>query len=1038
MNQLLFLICHLGRICVGLYIFTSPILVQAQDAVYRFHHLNRDDGLTSQDHNLYIFQDSRGFVWISSLLGLNRFDSKTIKPYVNQKKDSTSLFDNNIHSRMFEDESSNLWFTTNSAIHCYIRDQDHFQRYRLSKDTLYQHDEYQLLFLDKEKKELWVRNKKQLYVCPMSNPSEAELMGQYPFILTSEMIQHPETKNLLLILPLKDAGLQIFERIENDFEPFRILPKEDFPFKVSSCFIENEDKIWVGTSNGLFLIDSTSGFRKVETVYNGKTIHEITDILEWNDQRLLLSTYDQGLYFFDRSSHQITGSILSDERDRLVSFPYQVDRMYKSEDGTFWISSRATGVFYTHPAKRKFQVFLPEPDNKANDRNFVRALVEDEKGRIICFTRNGIASFTETGTLVADSEVPGSSLPFYRQNIYSSLLDQSSGLWVCTQAGMYLKESGKKNFEKVPIQSESPSKDFIYIHQLSDGTILGTSNGIYRAQKQSGRWRMNLLDNLSNPEQRYAAIFEGPDKKVYVSKYNAELMVFQLGDQKGQLTLLDSIPLKPMVNGMAPLKEQKGMWLGTDQGLFQLLELEDGFALKAVEGAPFQTINGLLVDDSSYLWISSNEGLARLHSTGEEWELFDLSDGLQGLEFNYWSALKTRKGDLLFGGVTGVTIIHPSEIEALRYQVRPSIVEINLHNGPLPQYVFSNSSTPKNITEIKKLLFRNEDNSLSFRFSAMDYTDPQSATYQYSLFSGNGELIDSGNQDQVTYANMKAGEYELRLSASNSDGKWANMSDLHTLSFTILPHWTASWWFRTLLIFIILGVFFAIYRNRIAHARKQRQIAEFKLLVSEAETAILRVQMNPHFIFNSLHSIRSYILEKDIDTADNYLVQLSKLVRKILDLAAKPNIPLSTEQELLSEYMKIEALRFDQAFKYTFHLDKQIDPDEIFIPTMILQPFVENAIIHGIDKTVNTGHIQIHFWLENNQLCCSVQDNGTGRKPKQSKRKNHVSRATEITQKRLALIKQQTSQPTSLDIVDLLSEKGNASGTKVIIRLPLL
>ena len=236
MDQRLFLILLLGRICIGLCIFGFPVLIQAQDAVYRFHHLNRDDGLTSQDHNLYIFQDSRGFVWISSLLGLNRFDSKTIKPYVNQKGDSTSLFDNNIHSRMFEDETSNLWFTTNSAIHCYIREQDHFRRYRLSKDTLYQHDEYQLLFLDKQKKELWVRNKTQLYVCPMSHPSKAKLLGKYPFILTSKMVRHPDTKELLLILPQNNGGLQIFEWTGRDFEPYRSLQKKEFPFKVSSCF----------------------------------------------------------------------------------------------------------------------------------------------------------------------------------------------------------------------------------------------------------------------------------------------------------------------------------------------------------------------------------------------------------------------------------------------------------------------------------------------------------------------------------------------------------------------------------------------------------------------------------------------------------------------------------------------------------------------------------------------------------------------------------------------------------------------------------
>ena len=161
--------------------------------------------------------------------------------------------------------------------------------------------------------------------------------------------------------------------------------------------------------------------------------------------------------------------------------------MYKSDDGTFWISSRATGVFYTHPAKRKFQIFLPEPDNKANDRNFIRALVEDEKGSIICFTRNGIASCTETGTIVPDWEIPGPSLPFYRQNVYSSLLDPSSGLWVCTQSGLYLKEKGKKHFEKVPIQSRFLSKDFIYIQQLSDGTISGYFQWHLQSSKTSGQ-----------------------------------------------------------------------------------------------------------------------------------------------------------------------------------------------------------------------------------------------------------------------------------------------------------------------------------------------------------------------------------------------------------------------------------------------------------------------------------------------------------------------------------------------------------------------
>jgi len=243
----------------------------------------------------------------------------------------------------------------------------------------------------------------------------------------------------------------------------------------------------------------------------------------------------------------------------------------------------------------------------------------------------------------------------------------------------------------------------------------------------------------------------------------------------------------------------------------------------------------------------------------------------------------------------------------------------------------------------------------------------------------------------------------------------------------------------------IAGIVYLIYRNRVQQIQKEadfkRKEAEYKQLAAETETAVLRLQMNPHFIFNSMNSISSYLLQKDIETANDYLGRFAKLMRKILIVAEEPYLPLYDEIELLEQYMQAEAMRFEEKFQYQFIVADEIDTDEVLIPTMILQPFVENAIWHGISNKKGKGNIEIGFKLEPEKLICSISDNGIGRKAaSQNPNGSHESKAISITQRRLNLLVSEHNlafQP-SLAIEDLVNPQNQPIGTTVILTLPLI
>lgn len=215
----------------------------------------------------------------------------------------------------------------------------------------------------------------------------------------------------------------------------------------------------------------------------------------------------------------------------------------------------------------------------------------------------------------------------------------------------------------------------------------------------------------------------------------------------------------------------------------------------------------------------------------------------------------------------------------------------------------------------------------------------------------------------------------------------------------------------------------------------EKKVLQIEKQLFDIQQKALRLQMNPHFIFNSLNSIQSYILNNDVDLAVNYLGRFSQLMRLILANSRESVVPLADELKAIRHYFEIEKLRFEEKFTYSIKVDPEIDDEFTGVPPMVIQPYIENAIIHGLVHKPSPGHITIRFRQINSRMLCSIQDDGVGRaRAAEIKRQsglNTKSRGMMITKERLEILNKKSTGKFSIKVIDLIDENGKPSGTRV-------
>jgi len=464
------------------------------------------------------------------------------------------------------------------------------------------------------------------------------------------------------------------------------------------------------------------------------------------------------------------------------------------------------------------------------------------------------------------------------------------------------------------------------------------------------------------------------------------------------------------------------IWIGTSGGGLNKFnpETEQFKSYTTHNGLPNNMIYAIQEDEEGNVWVSTNLGLSKLYVIGERFVNYDVKDGIQSNEFNLGACYKGKDGKLYFGGMNGFNVFNPDEI---KYNPNKPVVVVSgfrKFNEVQPVEYFNGDT----------IHLKYDDNFFSIEISALDFTNPSKNRYMYMLENVDKDwIIGDANKRSAEYKKVRPGTYKFKANGSNNDGLWAD--EVITLTIKIPPPWYSTWMFRILLLLIIILTLAIVIYRRIRRMRVKHEVEKKLLEIQKA----LRLQMNPHFIFNSLNSIQSYILTHDVEKAVQYLGKFSQLMRLILTNSANKYIPIKEEIKSITHYLDLEKLRFENKFEYRIIADKEIDQEFVEIPPMIVQPYIENAIIHGLLHKPTKGKIEIDFKIDGDKVICTVFDNGVGREKsmeiyKQSGLKRK-SRGMLITKARLEILNRQSEDDFSVKVHDLKNKKDQPVGTKV-------
>jgi hypothetical protein len=352
-----------------------------------------------------------------------------------------------------------------------------------------------------------------------------------------------------------------------------------------------------------------------------------------------------------------------------------------------------------------------------------------------------------------------------------------------------------------------------------------------------------------------------------------------------------------------------------------------------------------------------------------------------------------------------------------------------------------------------ELILPADQNKFSVRYTGISYSSMGNISYRYKLMPVDNDWHYTSSRE-IEYPSLGPASYELSLQCKGRNGSW---SDIKKIQFKIQPAFWQRLEVQLFIGIVVILIIGGLIRIRIRILRKRHLIKEKILKLEneqleniknqaikdkemvELEQQALRLHMNPHFIFNAINAIQGFYAGNEVAKAKQFISYFSRLLRLILETSKEKLVPVNTEVEIIRNYLELFLLRFEDKYHYTIELDPELDPELVMIPPMVVQPFVENAVLHGISPLKSKGNIGVDFKIENEILVMSITDNGIGRKKSGEMKMFSKSKSTgiKVTRMRLKHIDSRLIVHQNVEIIDL-EENGVSVGTRVVLRVPLL
>ena len=971
-------------------------------------------------------EDAEGRIWIGSDEGINVFDGQQLNTF--NQPDDVFKGNNNI-LQIYCDKAGTIWVATPLGVFFKKQHENRFKRLQYREELVADG----VFFGETMDGHVLVVNRKSCYeIRP----------GELPEKLSGFDNLFNENMNLVSFQAFKgDQCLMAFRK-----KMYLVNIKDQKIIKTLNvanvwCAAPiNDSSLLAGSfvHDTLWRVNINTGKAEIINNWkssNGKVLSGFAaSIVPAGNHKFAIACRYSGIYILDVDK-QYAFAIVHDAADPASIKWTACRRLMVSRNGTLFAHTK--GLSFTQLSVPVFaaQSFLENEQGERYDGGFT-TILNDKKGQFWVGTNRYLILWNRSTNISKFYSFIDANLgPQKYRTIRTVVTDRQDHVWVGTYGGGIGKLMANGNFHQLKFNINNrehslPSNDINAITKdAKENFFICANNGFALfnpiTETVTRYLKHPTLSEIADKTTYY--ILEDKDKNWWLAQ--ADGLYFYNKSRN----LLNKIALSNTQSQTVPqviaTDSSNEVYVGCTDGLYIISAVEGTIkkVLRKGDGLTSNNTVGLLCDKQGKMWILGSIGVSRFDPATRLIESFDVRDGILQSNHTLCNFFMGKDGEIFFASADGLNYFYPDKIT---YSKRPlqvwlSAIELADTTITLPQQTHYNLSHNKN--------------NISLSFLAVDLQYGPSIQYRYQLEGYDNAYVYAGMERTARYTNLPAGEYVFKAEASLNGFDWFALKK--NLSFSVAKAFWKTWWFFAAVLLFVCSALFAMVSLRIKKIKKDEGTKrDFENQLAQVRMNLLRTQMNPHFLFNSLNSINSFILKNDRHNASGYLTKFSRLMRLILDNSRNEWVTLERELKAIELYVQLESLRFNHSFTYVLNISEKLNPDNLVMPPMLIQPYIENAIWHGLMYRKEPGGLlQVDIMEAGEEIVVRITDNGVGRAAsatlKSKTALQEKSYGMKITAERMRVVNMAYQIDAHAQVNDLWDDKGQAAGTEVILSL---
>ncbi len=1045
---------------IALAIFLSCIFFHtpshSQSNQFIFRHITTENGLINNIVSS-LYQDSKGYMWIGTIDGLQRYDGCRFVNYLPDIHDPEALHNGWINT-IFEDRKHRFWIGTAIGPPYQLnRVSGKFYNYGLHRAKDIPSINGVLKFLEDSNGDIWLMNSDG-YFRLNNTTNQFENHNEIAGISRTNWPISFGNDNNGNIWFVTKGGIKCYNIASQKTYEKNNNPRALQIFEMSTditTFLISGNNFWIGIRNKDLLLRydivkntvSKYPFENPEPKIRDTAQLDVKtyNLTGYSDGSVMVDIFNEGIAFYDPSKDLFTKIPVNDEDpEGLHGVIDWGTTTMKDKDGNMWVSGYDKGLNVFNPSKIKFTLYR----SNMGDQQHVPAysangfLQDPIDGDIY------VGYYYPTGGIVRFS----SDLSFKKKYLFSKsgntntlenqawcvFQNDDGNIWAPNQARTILTLDPKN--DKLSILNDTAmftNINLIKKDNNGDIWLCTWARGLKRINHQTKQVNTFLEKPPGGPDVIRNILdvsFEG-DSIIWVGTADQGLLQFdrRINKYSDQYLFDENEPLSISSNMVKKIIRYNDdtLLLATTMGVNIFDKKKKTFRnISTKDGLPGNLVETILLDNNRNLLAACDGGFCKLNMHTFSVTRYGITDGITDNVFVN-ASLKLKDGKFLISTESGFIAFNPDKLTDSP-PTNPLITGFKVFDKDIKIDSELDASEPVTLSY--------KDNSIVIEFAALQYNFSDETKYYYQLEGVDHDWILSDKDQAAHYNQLQNGKYVFKVKCVNRDG--LSSQNAAILNIVITPPFWKTWWFRSLVLLAIVCIVYWFVQQRIKKIKAREKI---KQQITELEIKALKAQMNPHFIFNAMNSIQEYTLMGEVDNANKYISKFSKLLRKVLHQSNQNSILLSDEIETLRLYLEIENVRLGKDFHYYIHVENETEAQVIRIPSMLLQPFVENALHHGLAHKEGNKYLQIYFKMPDDvTLVCEIIDNGIGRekakhlKAAQHAALKHDSLGIQLVEERLRLLSDPGQKQTTITIKDLVAATGEPEGTIVTITIPQL